>query len=376
MTEQTTADRPWSLRRAAQHELAEWDALVQANPDGGQWTQGVAYARLKATERLIPRFLVLERGVVEPPEGEPEAGEDVERVYVLALEHRSLAGRFWYLPLGPGAAFEDLGGIAEAIRGARGDVARGVYAVKVEPYALDTEERRAALAEAGYRAANTIQQNVHTVLVDLTPTVEEIFAGFNKKLRNHIRNAEKHGYRVEKVEHSEATYEQMYALMQTVAGGKGVDTMKPYAYYHQLWSELCDRGQGHFWFGYDGAHEGPQASAFMIGFGRYALAKDGGSVPDRAIRGGAHLIRWTAMQWFKEHEGREVYDTYATPPSWRADDETHRMHGPGIFKRLFGPIVDHLPSHDLVLDQRRYALFLRLLLPIERRVRRRPWGIW
>src|SRR5690606_16037553 len=156
---------------------------------------------------------------------------------------------------------------------------------------------------------------------------------------------------------------------------KGVATMKSYDYYRTLWSELCERGQGHFWFGYDGAHDGPQASAFMIGFGRYALAKDGGSVPDRAIRGGAHLMRWTAMQWFKE-QGREVYDTYATPPSWQADDESHRMHGPGVFKRLFGPITDHLPSHDLVLDEARYRLFLRLLLPIERRVRRRPWGIW
>ena len=45
MTDQTTADRPWTLRRAAQHELGEWDDLVEHNPDGGQWTQGVAYAR-------------------------------------------------------------------------------------------------------------------------------------------------------------------------------------------------------------------------------------------------------------------------------------------------------------------------------------------
>lgn len=356
-----TAHR-WTIRRARQDELLDWDARIEANPDGGQWTQGLAYAKLKATERLHPVFLVLE-------------SEGAGPVHVLALEHRSLAGRYWYLPLGPGAAFDELPGIADALRAARGDVAKGVFAVKVEPYEVDTPERREALRAAGFRAANTVQQNIHTVLVDLRPDVDDIFAGFSKKLRNHIRNAIKHGYRVEKVPHSEATYEQMYALMQTVAGGKGVDTMKPYAYYRTLWGELCVRGQGHFWFGYDGAHDGPQASAFMIGFGRYALAKDGGSVPDRAIRGGAHLLRWTAMQWFKE-QGREVYDTYATPPSWRADDETHRMHGPGIFKRLFGPIVDHLSSHDLVLDEARYRLFLRLLLPVERRVRRRPWGIW
>lgn len=350
----------WTLRDATAAEIADWDALVLRNPDGGQWTQSSAYATVKRTERLHSRHLVL---------------EGPERVHALALEHRSLAGRFWYFATGPGASFEQLGGIADAFRSARDGAAKGVYAVKIEPFVVDTPEHRAALRSAGYRAVNPIQQNTHTVLVDLTPDVETIFAGFKKSLRNHIRYAERNGYRVEKVEPGEETYRTMHRLMQTVSGGKGVEGMKPYEYYRTLWSAAVAQGSGHFWFGYDGAHDGPQASAFMIRFGRYALAKDGGSVPDRAIRGGAHLIRWRAMQWFKE-QGAEIYDAYATPPSWAADDTSHRLHGPGVFKRVFGPIVDHLPSHDLVLDARRYRLFLRVLLPIERRVRRRPFGIW
>ncbi|WP_306231953.1 lipid II:glycine glycyltransferase FemX [Agrococcus beijingensis] len=352
----------WTVRDATSAEIGDWDALVRTNPDGGQWTQSSAYAAVKRTERLHPRHLVL-------------SSTDGAAVYALALEHRSLAGRFWYFASGPGAALADFPQLAAALRAATTGAAKGVYAVKVEPFEIDTPEHRAVLADAGFRAANPVQQNTYTVLVDLTRPVDEIFAGFKKSLRNHIRYAERNGYRVEKVEPGEATYRTMYELMQTVSGGKGVEGMKPYEYYRTLWGAAMAQGSGHFWFGYDGAHDGPQASAFMLRFGRYALAKDGGSVPDRAIRGGAHLIRWTAMQWFKE-QGAEVYDAYATPPSWQADDTSHRLHGPGVFKRVFGPIVDHLPTHDLVLDAARYRLFLRLLLPIERRVRRRPFGIW
>lgn len=351
----------WSVRLATEAERGDWDALVQRNPDGGQWTQGEAFAAIKRPDRLHAVHLVL---------------EGPSTVYALALEHRSLAGRFWYFPLGPGAPIAEYPGIVEALRRAAPSLARGIFAIKVEPFVVDTPEHREILAGAGLRPSAPIQKNLHTVLVDLTPEPDAIFAGFTKNLRNHIRYAIKHGYRVEKVEPGEQTFRTMYGLLQTIAGGKGSELTRPYEYYHRVWTELCARGQGHFWFGYDGAHEGPQASSFMIGFGDYAIAKDGGSVPDRAIRGGAHLMRWEAMQWFKEHEGRTIYDAYVTPPSWEQDDPEHPMHGPGKFKRLFGPITDHLPSHDLVLDARRFGLFTRALLPIEWRVRRRPQGIW
>lgn len=356
------------LREATPEEVADWDALVQANPDGGQWVQGEAYGALKhAQDGHGLRHLVLE--------GARADGAD-SLVAVLALEHRSVVGRQWYLPQGPGIDLADMAGFTAAVRAYAGEHARDLVSVIVEPFVVDTPDARATLADAGLAAYDRIQQNTYTVLVDLEPDEDAIFAGFSKKLRNHIRFAEKSGYRVEKVEPSEGTFETMYELMRTVSGGKGVATMKPYDYYRSLWGELCARGQGHFWFGYDGAHDGPQASAFMIGYGRYAIAKDGGSVPDRAIRGGAHLIRWTAMRWFKEHEGRTIYDTYATPPSWNADDPSEQMHGPGIFKRLFGPITDHVPSHRLVLQPTRLRVYERLVLPVEWRVRRRPYGIW
>lgn len=354
-----------TLRTATAAEVADWDALVQANPDGGQWAQGEAYGALKQHEDGLHLVHLVLKGA---------PGVD-GAVAMLALEHRSIVGRQWYLPQGPSLPIEAVPAFTTALR-AFAQTVPHLYAVRIEPFVVDEPEVRSTLADAGWLASDRMQQNQHTVLVDLEPETDAIFAAFSKNLRNHIRKAGREGYRVEKVEPTDENLETMYRLMQTVSGGKGVAGMKPFRYYRRLWTELRDRGQGHLWFGYDGAHEGPQASSFMIGYGRYALAKDGGSVPDRAIRGGAHLMRWTAMQWFKEHDGRTIYDAYATPPSWKADDRSEQLWGPGQFKLLFGPITDHVPSHLLLLEPRRWRLFSRVVLPIEWRVRRRPYGIW
>ena len=90
----TTAGGAWTIRDATNAEVGDWDALVRQNPDGGQWVQSSAYAQLKRTERLHPRHLVV---------------EGAETAYALALEHRSLAGRFWYFPTGPGISFNAKG---------------------------------------------------------------------------------------------------------------------------------------------------------------------------------------------------------------------------------------------------------------------------
>ncbi|WP_430592789.1 lipid II:glycine glycyltransferase FemX [Humidisolicoccus flavus] len=352
--------RGFRLREATIQEINSWDSLVEKNPDRGQWTQGSAFAEWKSRYKLVPRYFIF---------------DGATSVAAMALEHRSPLGRMWYFPLGPGADIADYADLADAIRRACKDRYRDVFAVRVEPFIENTPEHLAALQAAGFIADVPMQMNNSTVFVDLTRTEEEIFAGFHKNLRNHIRFAQKNDYRVEKAEPNEQTYETLYELMKTINGGKGASRLGSYEGYRSMWSALVSRGQGHFWFGYDGAHEGPQAGSFMIHYGRWAIAKDGGSVPDRAIRGGAHLIRWTAMQHLKSL-GAEVYDAYVTPPKALADDTTHPHHGIGKFKRLFGEIVDHVPSHDLVLQPKKLETFNRIVLPITWRVRRQPWGIW
>lgn len=353
--------QPWSLREATADEIARWDDLVLGNPDGGLWTQTLAYARYKRWDGLRTRHLVF---------------EGPYRVHTLALEHRSALGVQWNLLQGPGAEVDDIPGITDAIKRDGPGIAGRLISVLIQPFVTDTEEHRAVFAAAGYRPDLPRMLNTYTVLVDIDKTEDEVFASFHKRLRNHIRSAEKNDYVVEQVtEPTEATYQAMWKLMQTVAGGKGSDQYREYEAYRQYWLEFHRSNQALWWFGYDG-EEGPQAGSFMISFGRYLVAKDGGSRPDRAIRGGHHLMRWRAMQWAMEHTDAKFYDAFGATPEADIDNPEHPLHAITQTKKRFGPLVDHVTSQLLVLDKRRYGLFMRFWLPIEWRLRRRPGGIW
>jgi hypothetical protein len=47
------------MRRARADELARWNDLIAANPDGGNVLQVKAFARTKARHAWRPRFFVL-----------------------------------------------------------------------------------------------------------------------------------------------------------------------------------------------------------------------------------------------------------------------------------------------------------------------------
>ncbi len=351
----------WRVREATPGEIAGWDDLVLTNRDGGLWTQTLAYARYKQWDGLGIRYLVF---------------EGPYPVYSLVLEHRSPLGVQWNLLQGPGCEPEDIPGVTAAIKRDGPVIAGRLIAVLIQPFITDTEDHRAILAGAGYVPELPRMLNTYTVLVDMDKSEDELFSSFHKRLRNHIRSATKNGYVVEQVtEPTEETYEAMWGLMQTVAGGKGSDRYREYEAYRQYWSEFHRSGQALWWFGYDG-EEGPQAISFMISFGKYLVAKDGGSRPDRAIRGGHHMMRWRAMQWAKENTGASVYDAFGATPESEIDNEEHPLHAITQTKKRFGPLVDHVTAQLLVLDERRYRLFMRAWLPIEWRVRRRPGGIW
>lgn len=353
--------QPWSVREATSDEIGRWDELVLGNRDGGLWTQTLAYARFKRWDGLGVRHLVIEGPYT---------------VYSLTLEHRSSIGVQWNMLQGPGCDVADIDAVTQAIRRDGPAIAGRLISVLIQPFVRDTEEHRAAFAAAGYQPDLPRMLNTHTVLVDLEGTDEEVFASFHKRLRNHIRSAEKNGYRVEHVtEPTEATYRAMWRLMQTVAGGKGSENYREYAAYRQYWSEFHRSGQALWWFGYDG-QEDPQAGSFMVSFGRYLVAKDGGSRPDRAIRGGHHLMRWRAMQWAKEHTDAKVYDAFGATPEADVDNEEHPLYAITQTKKRFGPLADHVTSQLLVIDRLRHRIFMRLWLPIEWRIRRRPGGIW
>ena len=94
-----------SVRRASPTEIAEWDALIETNPDGGHMVQSRAFAETKRFDGLEPVHLVIDA---------PAPGGSTERIHALALEGKVSLGRYWYLPMGPTAT--DMAPVVEGLR--------------------------------------------------------------------------------------------------------------------------------------------------------------------------------------------------------------------------------------------------------------------
>ena len=75
-----------SVRRALPDEIADWDARIEANPDGGHMVQSSAFAETKRFDGLEPVFLVIDAPV-------PGADGATERIHALAREGKVSLGR-------------------------------------------------------------------------------------------------------------------------------------------------------------------------------------------------------------------------------------------------------------------------------------------
>ena len=216
-----------SVRRATPGEIADWDALIEANPDGGHMVQSSAFAATKRFDGLEPVHLVIDA----PLPARAQSGESTERIHALALEGKVSLGRYWYLPMGPTAT--DMAPVVAALR----EFAKaepGLLVVKVEPDLERSPERINELVALGLEQSRDMQVMTHTVVLDLSQGEEALFASFSQMIRRQVRGAVKKGYRVERPEPTQETFDRMHAMMLTVAGGKGMAGMRERAYYDRF----------------------------------------------------------------------------------------------------------------------------------------------
>lgn len=347
----------FEVRWARPTEIAEWDALVAQNPDGGQFTQTLAFAEVKRWDGFATHHLVF---------------DGQEPVYALALERHGWIGRFWYIPGGPW--HPNYAGLVRAMRAFVARERLSLVSVKFEPRLLLTDEHLHLLEQSGLSRADDVQIHTHTVVVDLTNPSDALFSSFSKAVRKNVRHAEREGYRVERVEPDAALMDRMWERMQTISGGKGLRGMRGEEYYRTVWKAFTDHGMADWWVGLDGG-DGPQTITFTIPFGRTVIDKDEGSRPDRKINGGAHLGRWTRMRHYQDL-GFTGFDMMGAPPSWQKDDPEHFMHSLARFKTQFAPISDFVPSFDLELRPGAQRVWQRYVRPVEWRVKRRYTGLW
>lgn len=350
-------------RFASNAERSGWDALLAANPGGGEVWMGDAYSGVKRSEGGYRDHRV----VVDRPGREPVA------VGVLA-KRVPLLGEWWHLPAGP--AGEDAAAVLE-VAAAVASLARsrGAFLLKIEPRL--GPEAGDALRAVGYRDTVRIIPNPSTVLVEigagwaglgadpgagLEPVPDdELLAGLGKKARNSINRARRDGIEVSRVAATDENCAALYRLLQETAEGRFV--LRSERYYREFWQRFARAGDGQMFLAHrDGADGSPEliAGAYAMALGRKTTYKDGASVRAKTAYGASHALQWEVLRWANER-GALVHDLCGAPPADRADDKTHPLHGVGQFKRSFSSeITDYVGAFDLPLKPWAYAFWVRL----------------
>jgi len=336
--------REFTARFASAEEVANWDAHVTANPNGGNLLQSEAFAEVKQHFGWKPLHLVYETADYTS--------------YNLVLEKSfPVLGKLWYLIKGPDvASVEDIPGIAAANADFVKRARLGVFAIKIEPDIVLSEDARRVIEGAGLVKTHNLQPNDSTALLDISPQENQLLRNLHSRGRNAVRRAIREGVEVHNVEPTEENFRAMYALMTTTVEAKSQVRVREYEYYRQFWTNFLERGQGRLLFVYENGV--PSVGAFVINYGRKGTYKDGGSLQKRSQYGDSHLVQWTAINQLKEL-GCTEYDFCGTPPSDQLKDTSNPFHGLGLFKTSFSKTVtDFVGCYDQVLSPLKYKAWM------------------
>ena len=346
-----------TVRFATSDEITQWNDLLIQNPDGGNVFSSKEMAETKQQNAWKPRYIM------------------VDTIAVTVLEKSvPLLGKYWYLPKGPGVT--TVASLLELLPNLQQfGASQGVFAVKIEPEVPDNDETTAQLLKAGLIKTTPVQPNNSTVIIDLSPSLDDIMAAFNQKGRHAIHRAERDGVTAKMVELNDANMRTMFDLLSETAAGRFESSLRSYEYYKGFWQNFAENGHGGLFFAYlDGK---VVASAYSMYLGKKGLYKDGASVREKTAYGASHRLQWEIITWMKSH-GVESYDLCGAPHSSRIDDPTHPFHGVGRFKTSFNKhVTDYIGCYDLIVKPSAYKLWQkigqRLTISLTYRIKHRQW---
>lgn len=328
------------MRDASHAEIARWDDLVVANPDGGQILQSRAWGEFKRAHHWMPRYLISEART-------PLA--------VLMLRHAIPGlGELGYIPKGPGVAgIDQLGSVIDELRGSAGRA----FVLKVEPEIEQGDAAVAALRGIGLeKSRHDVQISRATIIVDLRPDENALLASFKPKCRYNIRLARRHGVTVEPVPVDAGSIDTMYELMASTRDRAGF-TLRSKEYFSGYWRLHAAAGHGQLFFA--SLHGTVLAGVFATHMGTKAWYKDGGSTKEHAAVMAPHLLQWEVMRWLKGR-GVGAYDLVAVPPADQLTPD-HPLFGLYRFKSGFSEkITEYVGTWDLPIRRSRYAAWNRV----------------
>jgi len=328
-----------------------WDEFVSSS-EWGHILQSSPWAELKRHFGWdVARILVMR-------DGRPLAGAQLLfRPLVPGLGRPTIA----YVPKGPvlPPRQSEIGqALLEAIH--REAQARGAAFLKVEPDWPCHQENETILRRWGFRPGEAIQPR-STIIIDLTPSQEEIMAQMKQKTRYNIRLASRKGVRVR--EGSEADVPLFYELLK-VTSQRDRFGIRSLDYYEIAYRLFASSGNAVLFLA---EYQGEVLAGLMaFSWGNRAWYMYGASSSRHRNRMPNHLLQWRAICWAKE-KGCLSYDLWGIPDEVGQNPERYQKGVPnrtgglwGVyrFKRGFGgKVVRYVGAWDYIYSRPWYVLY-------------------
>ena len=344
------------LRALPSSGQAEWDAFVEAHPQG-HFLQGWGWGELKTGANWQPLRLVL----CNQPEDSIVAAAQVLRRTALHLPPR--LGHLAYLPKGPvvdwAATAPDGTPLAQLfLLKLRAYLrSQGALALQIEPH-LATDAATASTALAILRELNFHQtqaiQPLRTIALDIQPAEATLLAQMKEKWRYNVRLATRKAVEV-RAASSLTELHAWYALLETTGARDhfGIHTLD---YYRRAWEIFVPRAQARLFLAY--AQGELLAGIFVTRLAHEAIYLYGASSNTQRNLMPNYLLQWEAIRWAKQ-VGARCYDFWGIPAT---DESDEAMAGVYRFKSGWGgQIVSFLGNYQYDYHPQALRLANRIL---------------
>jgi len=290
---------------------------------------------------------------------DPSSGAPLAAAAVLTRRIGPLPFEVMYAPKGPILDYGD-GALVEHVLDGLEELAKREQAVfiKIDPdVAPDSPEGERVLASLRRRCWRPSQEQIqfrNTVLIDLSPSEDDLLMGMKSKWRYNVRLAERKGVKVR-----QGTLDDLpllYSMYEETAE-RNAFVIRPEAYCRDAWGSFMEDDLAQpFIAEVDGE---PVAMVIIYRFGGRAYFMYGASLDIHREKMPNNLLQWEAMKWAKAR-GCTVYDMWGAPDEL---DESDPMWGVYRFKIGFGgEFVERIGAWDCPASGPGYRVY-RALVP-------------
>ena len=225
-------------------------------------------------------------------------------------------------------------------------VTRRRLMLRINPHIIDNDgqEIKTILDEQGFRLVSS-SGAYRTLLLDLSPPLEEIRKNLNQKWRNQLNRAEKNEIKIIEGS-SRELYAQFMKLQKEMLARKGYEPGVDYEEFGEIQHDLTSSEKMKIMICDD--HGVPVTATIVTALGNkgiYLLGANG----DKGLQlKGSYLLQWQMIKWMKE-QGYRWYDLGGINPE----------SNPGVYhfkSGLSGKDVSHIGQYEIC--QNKISLFI------------------